>query len=78
MLHQAYQLREQLTTIFDTVYSKKEGLRRIGFWRAHVGKSGLRCFDGFLKLLDTWYDKDRLQEIGGAGQGSQGRSIIGT
>jgi transposase len=55
-LQQAYRLREQLTTIFDTARSKKDGLRRIGYWRARVEKSGLRCFDDFLKLLDTWLD----------------------
>ena len=55
-LQQAYRLREQLTTIFDTARSKKDGLRRIGYWRARVAKSGLTCFDGFLKLLETWLD----------------------
>ena len=55
-LQQAYKLREQLTTIFDTARSKKDGLRRIGFWRQRVEKSGLTCFDGFLKLLDSWQD----------------------
>lgn len=56
-LRQAYRLREQLTTIFDTARSKADGLRRIRFWRQRVEKSGLRCFDGFLKLLDTWLDR---------------------
>jgi len=55
-LRQAYALREQLTAIFDTARSKKEGVRRIAFWRARVEKSGLRCFDAFLKLLDSWLD----------------------
>jgi transposase len=55
-LQQAYRLREQLTTIFDTARSKKDGLRRIGYWRARVTKSGLTCFDAFLSLLDTWLD----------------------
>jgi transposase len=55
-LRQAYMLREQLTAIFDTTRSKKEGLRRINFWRQRVDKSGLRCFDSFLSLLDTWQD----------------------
>jgi len=55
-LRQAYRLREQLTAIFDTARSKKEGLRRIGLWRQRVDKSGLRCFDGFLSLLDSWQD----------------------
>jgi transposase len=53
-LAQAYTLREELTTIFDTARSKKDGLRRIRFWRARVEKSGLRCFASFLKLLDSW------------------------
>jgi transposase len=55
-LQQAYRLREQLNAIFDTARSKKDGLRRIRYWRARVIKSGLRCFDAFLKLLDTWLD----------------------
>jgi transposase len=56
ILQQAERLREQLTTIFDTARSKKDGLRRIRYWRARVAKSGLRCFDAFLALLDTWLD----------------------
>jgi transposase len=55
-LQQAIRLREELTTIFDTARSKADGLRRIHFWRQRVAKSGLRCFDGFLSLLDTWLD----------------------
>ena len=55
-LAQAYTLREELTGIFDTARSKKDGLRRIYLWRLRVEKSGLRCFDAFLKLLDTWLD----------------------
>ena len=55
-LQQAYRLREELTTIFDTARSKADGLRRIHFWRQRVAKSGLTCFDPFLKVLDTWLD----------------------
>ena len=55
-LQQAYRLREQLTAIFDTARSKKDGLRRIRFWRQRVEKSGLTCFDTFLSLLDSWLD----------------------
>jgi transposase len=55
-LRQAYTLREQLTTIFDTARSKADGLRRIRYWRARVERSGLRCLFGVLKLLDTWLD----------------------
>jgi transposase len=56
VLQQAYTLREQLSTIFDTARSKKDGLRRIGLWRRRVERSGLRCFDAFLSLLDTRLD----------------------
>ena len=56
-LHQAYALREQLTIIFDRARSKADGLRRIRLWRQRVAKSGLSCFDAFLKLLDTWLDR---------------------
>jgi transposase len=55
-LRQAITLREQLTTIFDTARGRADGLRRIRFWRQRVAKSGLTCFDAFLKLLDTWVD----------------------
>ena len=55
-LKQAYDLREQLTTIFDTAHSKAEGLRRIHHWQRAVEASGLTCFDPFRKLLDTWLD----------------------
>lgn len=55
-LRQAITLREELTTIFDTARSKADGLRRIGFWRQRVTKSELSCFDGFLKLLDSWLE----------------------
>jgi transposase len=55
-LRQAYTLREELTTIFDTARSKAAGLRRIRFWQRRVAKSGLRCFEPFLSLLDTWLD----------------------
>jgi transposase len=56
-LRQAYTLREELTTIFDTARSKADGLRRLRWWRHRVVRSGLDCFDAFLKLLDTWLDR---------------------
>src|SRR5215207_3322232 len=55
-LRQAYTLREELTAIFDTAHSKADGLRRIRFWRQRVVRSGLTCFEAFLKLLDSWLD----------------------
>jgi transposase len=56
-LEQAYTLREELTAIFDTARSKADGLRRLRFWRQLVERSGFECFQGFLKLLDTWQDR---------------------
>ena len=55
-LRQAITLREELTTIFDTARGRADVLRRMRFWRQRVAKSGLRCFDGFLSLLDTWQE----------------------
>ena len=37
--------------------SKAGGLHRIRWWRQRVERSGLRCFDAFLTLLDTWLDR---------------------
>jgi transposase len=55
-LQQAYDFREQLTTIFDIARSKAEGIRRIKAWRRTVEASSLSCFEPFLALLDTWLD----------------------
>jgi transposase len=55
-LRQAYVLREELTSIFDTARGRADGLRRIHFWRHRVAKSGLTCFDSFLSLLDNWLE----------------------
>lgn len=55
-LKQAYDVREELTTIFDPARSKAAGMRRITAWRRKVAASGLSCFDPFLKLLDRWLD----------------------
>lgn len=56
-LEKAYRLREELTSIFDTARSKLDGLRRIGYWRRRVEKSGLNCFASFLSLLERWQDR---------------------
>jgi transposase len=53
-LKQAYDLREELSGIFASARSKAEGLRRIKGWCRKVEKSGLSCYDRFLKLLDNW------------------------
>jgi hypothetical protein len=46
---EAYDVREQLTTIFDMASSKAEGLRRIKHWRQIVEATGLMCFNPFVK-----------------------------
>ena len=54
---QAYALREQLTAIFDMNLSKPRAQSKILRWIQQVQKSGLRCFDDFLKLLEAWWDE---------------------
>ena len=54
---QAYILREQLTAIFEMNLSKKQAQAKILRWIQHVQKSGLHCFDNFLKLLAAWWEE---------------------
>jgi transposase len=54
---QAYVLREQLTALFDMNLSKSQAQTKIQHWIQKVEKSGLRCFDDFLKLLQTWWEE---------------------
>ena len=56
-LKQAVELREQLTAIFETARSKLDALRRLRYWKQRVMRSGLTCFEPFLKLLETWQDR---------------------
>jgi transposase len=54
---QAYSLRERLTAIFERSLSKKQAQAKLLHWIRQVQKSGLHCFDPFLKLLDTWWEE---------------------
>lgn len=54
-LKQAYDLRQQLTAIFDQPSSPAVGRRKIRAWIRRVCKSGLECFDEFLKTLAHWW-----------------------
>ena len=54
---QAYALRERLTAIFDTNLTKKQAQAKIRSWQRQVQKSGLKCFEAFLKLLQAWWDE---------------------
>lgn len=48
----AYQLREDLTAIFDTAPDPTTAQHRLRDWQARVRASGLHCFDTFLSTLD--------------------------
>lgn len=54
---QAYDLREQLTAIFDQTASKSAAQRKIRAWIQRVQHSGLKCFDDFLKTLEHWWEE---------------------
>lgn len=56
-LRQAYDLREELSAIFDTEQSKESATRAITAWIARVKQSGLKCFDSFLTTLNNWLDE---------------------
>lgn len=56
-LQQAYAFREDLTGLFEKQLSKDEATVEIEAWQEKVRKSGLRCFDPFLKTLDNWKDE---------------------
>lgn len=53
-LKAAYELRQDLTTIFETASSRDEGLAQLQTWERKVAKSGLNCFDSFLGTLASW------------------------
>jgi transposase len=53
----AYELREKLTTIFETELTKQEATEKIQLWRQEVEASALSCFDSFLTTLDNHLDE---------------------
>jgi transposase len=52
-LHLAYSLRQELTAIFDMSLSRNQGRKRLLKWIEKVERSGLDCFDKFIKTLRT-------------------------
>jgi transposase len=66
LLKQAYQLKNELTALFDSDLNRRRGKQRITGWMNRVRKSSVRCFDTFLKTLETYknevanYFLDRL------------------
>lgn len=57
-LRKAYALREKLTGIFDTKQSQEAARASLLKWIAEVERSGLNCFDKFIKTL-----KERMEII---------------
>jgi len=55
-LEKAYNLREDLTTIFEQPLSKQEATEKIKAWCKQVKESGLTCFNAFLITLDNHFD----------------------
>jgi transposase len=51
-LKKAYLFRDDLTAIFDEKMSKPQAKRRLNGWMARVRRSGIRCFDDFMKTLE--------------------------
>jgi transposase len=53
----AYTLREELTAIFELPLTKDQAAHRLRAWQAKVERSGLTCFEAFLKTLTNWFDE---------------------
>ena len=53
----AYDLREQLTEIFEQSLSKSEAQQKIHNWIKRVKRSGLKCFNDFLNTLEHWWEE---------------------
>lgn len=54
---QAYDLRQELTDIFEGSYSKVGAKCAMRAWCKRVEKSGLSAFDSFLTTIDNWLDE---------------------
>jgi len=48
---QAYEFREEFTAIYDMNVSRKQAKSKFVRWISQVKKSGLLCFDNFIRLL---------------------------
>lgn len=53
----AYELRQQLSDIFNEQIGKGQAKTKIRYWIKRVKKSGLKCFDAFLKTLEKWWEE---------------------
>lgn len=57
LLERAYELREELTAIFESLLSQDEAKLKIKAWKQNVVNSGLTCFHKFLTTLDNWFSE---------------------
>jgi transposase len=54
---QVYDFREEFTAIYDMNLSKKQAKSKFLRWISQVEKSGLLCFDNFIRLLRHWWEE---------------------
>lgn len=57
VLKQAYVFRDELTAIFDEKISKPQAKQKLNGWIARIKRSGIRCFDDFIKTLGARKDE---------------------
>ena len=57
MLKKAYNLQNKLTSIFNERITQKQAKRKITQWINNVEKSGLICFNTFIKTLTKLWDE---------------------
>jgi transposase len=55
-LKSAYELCDELTSIFDTRMSRRKGKHKLKKWMERVREGQLRCFDSFLTTLKSHLD----------------------
>jgi len=55
-LKQAYDLRENLTDIFELPISKQIAQHKLRAWIRKVQRTELICFDDFIKTLENWFE----------------------
>ena len=56
-LEKAYQLQNDLTTIFEMNISRSGGKRRIKNWMSRVKESGINCYKKFIFTLDSYLEE---------------------
>lgn len=56
LLHQAYTFREELTAIFNRLYTKSQAEQAIRAWCHKVSLTSVHCYDGFIQTLQRYLD----------------------